>query len=292
MKEKIKFLNDFAQEMNDNNIQAFSSSVAFFFFLAVIPMLMFFCSLIPYLPFTEEEFVSVVLSITPDSVDATVESVINGIYDSTIGIIPVTALVSLWTAGMGIMGLIRGLNGILHIHEKRNYFVLRGIAVIYTILLLAVIVASIILGIFGSVIYGFIGRHYPLLAEALSWLRFSKNIIVFAIVTVVLDLAYAFLPAQRQRLIISLPGAVIAALGWFAVTWFYSVYIDVFGGFSAYGSLMIIIFMLFWLYACFTMVMFGAYINNKFKTVTNAGVNSIKRYRRRKKEEKISKKEV
>ncbi len=291
MKQKIRALMEFGQEMNNNNIQAFSSSVAFFFFLAVFPLLMFICALIPYLPFTEEEFVALITSFTPDGIDGTVESVINGIYDNTGNLVPITAIVSLWTAGMGIMGLIRGLNGILQLEEKRNYFVLRGTACVYTVLLLAAVGLSIILVVFGHTIFDLIAGRFPLLSEALGWLKFSRNIIVFFVLVVILDLAYAFLPAKRQRLSLSLPGAVIASLGWCAITWFYSIYIDVFNGFSAYGSLMAIIFLLFWFYACFTLVMFGAYINRIYKPVFNVGVNSVRKYRRKKKQEKSTRRE-
>ncbi len=283
MKNWIRALLNFGQEMNDNNIQAFSSSVAFFFFLALFPMLMFFCSLIPYLPFTEEEFVVLVTNITPDNVDASITAYINSIYNLSGSMLPITALVSLWTAGMGMMGLIRGLNGILGLSEKRNYFFLRAIGCVYTILLMGVIILSILLVVFGHTIYDFIAVRFPLLAEALNWLKFSRGIIVFVVLVVVLDLAYAFLPAQRQRLILSMPGAVIASLGWCAITWFFSVYIDVFNGFSAYGSIMVIIFLLFWFYACFTLVMFGAYINKIYKPVFAAGVNTVKKYHRDKK---------
>ncbi len=286
MKRKIRALIDFSREMNNNNIQAFSSSVAFFFFLSVFPMLMFFCSLIPYLPFTEEEFISMILKIMPDGIDPFVEGVIDNIYKSTGKMIPITAIVTLWTAGMGILGLTRGLNGILKLEERRNYFVLRGISTIYTVLLLAVIIISMVLVVFGRSIYDLIDLHYPILAEALNWLAFTRNIILVAVMTVVLDLAYAFLPAQRQRLILSLPGALIASVGWAAITWFYSVYIDVFNGFSAYGSLMAVIFLLFWFYAGFTLVMFGAYLNRIYRPVINVGVNSVKKYRRKKKAEK------
>ena len=62
-----------------------------------------------------------------------------------------------------------------------------------------------------------------------------------------------------------LPGAVVAAVGWSVITWGFSIYVDRFNGFSAYGSLTTIIILMLWLYACMYIVMAGAFLNRYFK---------------------------
>ena len=59
-----------------------------------------------------------------------------------------------------------------------------------------------------------------------------------------------------------LPGAVFTACGWLLLSFFFSVYLDVFEGFtSMYGSLTTIILIMLWLYGCMYIILLGGEIN-------------------------------
>ena len=92
---------DFNKHMSKKNISAFAASTAFFLFLSLIPMLMLLCSVIPYTPVTEANLLRIVTNIAPDSMDALFTNIIQDVYDKSIGIISVTAIVTLWSAGKG-----------------------------------------------------------------------------------------------------------------------------------------------------------------------------------------------
>ena len=60
-----------------------------------------------------------------------------------------------------------------------------------------------------------------------------------------------------------IPGALIAAIGWYIVSRFFSIYVYIFTGFTnMYGSLSTIILIMMWLYACITLIFWGAEINS------------------------------
>lgn len=62
-----------------------------------------------------------------------------------------------------------------------------------------------------------------------------------------------------------LPGAVFAAIGWMVVSWVFSVYVDIFEGFSSmYGSLTTIVLIMLWLYFCMYSILIGGVINVMF----------------------------
>ena len=140
----ISIWRDFSSQMKKQNISAYASSTAFFLFLSVIPMLMVVCAVIPYTPVTEQNLV------TPDIADAMVESLVVDVYESSVGILPVALIAMVWSAAKGVMALMRGLNAVNGVDEKRNYFVIRFIASFYTLIMLVVLILSLFFMVFGN----------------------------------------------------------------------------------------------------------------------------------------------
>ena len=75
-------------------------------------------------------------------------------------------------------------------------------------------------------------------------------------------LIYKFLPNRKDKFIRQLPGAVFTAIGWMAISWIFSVYVDVFTGFSSmYGSLTTIVLIMLWMYLCMYCILLGGELN-------------------------------
>ena len=66
-----------------------------------------------------------------------------------------------------------------------------------------------------------------------DWLIRARNIITPIVMIVFLLLIYKFLPNRRDTYKRQLPGAVFSTLGWMVISWVFSVYVDVFKGFSS-----------------------------------------------------------
>lgn len=266
MFQKLLFIGyDFGKHMRKKNISAFAASTAFFLFLSLIPMLMLLCALLPYTPLTEADLMNVVTGIVPDSMDALFVSIIMDVYDKSIGVVSVTAVIMLWSAGKGVMALMRGLNAINDVEEKRNYFVLRMVASFYTVLILIAMTLSLLIMVFGNFLLEFIIGQVPQLSYLVSLLMPFRILLVWAVITVAIALMYTYVPESRLGFKLQLPGAVVAAVGWSFITWIFSVYINKFDGFNMYGSLTTIIILMLWLYACMYIVMAGAFMNRYLK---------------------------
>ena len=75
-------------------------------------------------------------------------------------------------------------------------------------------------------------------------------------------LIYKFLPNRRDKFRKQIPGAVFTALGWMVISWIFSVYVDVFQGFSSmYGSLTTIVLIMLWMYFCMYSILLGGELN-------------------------------
>lgn len=73
---------------------------------------------------------------------------------------------------------------------------------------------------------------------------------------------YKWIPNRTSSFRGQFPGALIATLGWVAVSVGCSIYMDNFTNFSyIYGSMAGIMILLLWLYFCMSMVFYGAEVN-------------------------------
>ena len=98
-----------------------------------------------------------------------------------------------------------------------------------------------------------------------DWLIRARNIITPIVMIIFLLLIYKFLPNRRDMYRRQLPGAVFSTLGWMVISWVFSVYVDVFRGFSSmYGSLTTIMLIMMWMYFCMYCILIGGELNVMF----------------------------
>ncbi len=248
-----------------NHVGAYAAQTAYFFMICMIPIILLLLTLVQYTPVTKADVMTAVIQVFPSSVDSMMTSIVNQVYNQSTGIIPVTVLVALWSAGKGVLAMSTGLNCVYQCRETRNYVLLRLRATLYTVMFILVIILLLVLSVFGNSLNLFIGEHVPILAKAADQLIQAR--VFIAPVTLILFclLTYEFLPNRRDRWMKHLPGAVFAAIGWMVVSWVFSVYVDIFEGFSSmYGSLTTIVLIMLWLYFCMYSILIGGVINVMF----------------------------
>ena len=245
-----------------DHVGAYAAQTAYFFMICMIPIILLLLTLVQYTPVTKADVMTAVIQVFPSSVESLMTSIVNQVYNQSMGIIPVTVIVALWSAGKGVLAMSTGLNCVYKCRETRNYVFLRLRATLYTVMFILVIILLLVLSVFGNSLNIFIEEHVPILAKAADWLIEAR--VFIAPVTLVLFtlLTYKFLPNRKDRWLKQLPGAVFAAVGWMVVSWVFSVYVDIFEGFSTmYGSLTTIVLIMLWLYFCMYSILIGGVIN-------------------------------
>lgn len=261
LKKLALIVMDFFRKMKKKNISAFAAGTAFFLFLSLIPGLMLLCAVLPYTPLTEADLMAAVTALAPDTLDAMFVGMIAEAYDKSIGILSVSAVVTLWSAGKGILALMRGLNAVNDVEESRNYFFLRVVASLYTILVLALIIVSLLILVFGNFLAIVIADILPTSAYLFELMMHFRIVAVWMVLAAVIALMYAYVPGRKTGLKMQLPGAFFAAVGWSIITWAFAVYVEEFNGFTIYGNLTTIIVLMIWLYFCMYIVLAGAHLN-------------------------------
>ena len=258
---------DFASQMRKQDISAYAASIAFFFFLSLVPMLMMICTIIPFTPLTEENLVTAVTDITPDRVDPLAESLIADVYDRAAGILSIAVVATIWSAAKGVMALMQGLNAINGVEEERNYFVIRGIASFYTMVMLVIVILSLFLMVFGNQLVNLALYRIPQLKSVISFLMNFRFMLVWLILTLLFSVIYTYVPDVKLSFREQIPGALFASVAWSIFSWGFSMYVNYGNAYGIYGSLAIITIVLLWMYFCMYIIMIGAYLNKYFRPV-------------------------
>lgn len=260
MKKTIRMMTGFARHMSRANVSAYASSAAFFIFLSLIPIVILICSLLPLTPLEKQDLIQAV-ELMPSPIVPMMIALIESLYNSTVGVISVAAIVTVWSAGKGMLALMRGLNAMNNVVEDRNYVVQRILASFYTILLLILLLMSLVLMVFGKTLARVLEEHVPMLNGLLNFLVTFKPLFAWGILTIAFMVIYAFVPNTKLKLRKQLPGAVFTAVTWNLFSWGFSIYIENFNGFNIYGSLATIVIVMLWMYFCMYLLLIGAHIN-------------------------------
>lgn len=219
MRKLIKIGMNFSRKMSEKNISAYAASTAFFIFLSLVPMLMVICTMIPYTPLTEDNLTRAITELTPNQIDSMVTELIHDVYQRASSILPLAALVMIWTAAKGLLALMRGLNAINDVQEHRNYFVVRFVAAVYTVVMLIATVISLVIMVLGSKLVDVVLARIPQLEVLFSLIVNLRFIFSWVILTLLFAAVYTYVPSKKLRFREQIPGASFTAVVWSVFSW-------------------------------------------------------------------------
>lgn len=251
----------FIKSMKSKKLSTYASGAAFYIFLSLVPILVIVCTVIPYTPLTKETLLEIVLEIFPAKVEIIVLDIVDDVYERSAGVLSAAVLVTLWSAGKGILAVRTGLNAINDVEEEKSYVLMRLISSFYTLVLLLVILVSVFILVFGNVLVEMLLRYLPGLRVIFTLLLQLRFLFVWGLLTMIFAAFYAYLPDKKQRFGTQLSGASVGAAVWSVFSWGFSIYISHGKPYNIYGSLGIIVITMMWLYICMYIIFAGAYIN-------------------------------
>lgn len=240
-------------------------------------MLILICTIIPFTPLTEENLVKAITDVTPKMIDPLVINVVSDVYDKSAGVMSIAAIATLWSAGKGVLALMEGLNVVNGVTEERNYFLVRVVSSFYTVVMLVVMVLSLFIMVFGSVLVDLILKYVPRLEVLFHFLVHFRFLAVWLVLTILFSAIYTYVPNKKLKFGEQVPGASFSAVVWSVFSWGFAMYVEYSGAFSTYGSLSIIVIIMLWLYFCMYIVMIGAHLNRYFSPVNRVLVDHTTR---------------
>ena len=170
--------------------------------------------------------------------------------------------VALWSVSAVARTLTEAFNVAYQVAETRRWWKQLVLSLAFGPVLALVVIVSVALMLVGPQLVGSIAALVDLdelFVRLWGWLRFPVALLLLA---VALSVAYRFGPNAKQRFRSVVPGAALSVVLWAISSVGFSFYLANFADYGVtYGSLGAAVGLLFYLYLCASVVLFGAELN-------------------------------
>ena len=252
-----------AQTVHQMHIPLHAGYTAYFLILSVFPALLLVLSMLRYTGLQVEALIELLRDFLPEALMGAVEELVYSTYLHSNGaVVGVAAVTALWSASRGVYGLLQGLNAIYDVSENRSYFYTRAISVVYMFLFLLVLLLTLFLHVFGGTLLNMLTMvDNPVVIFLVDLIDF-RFFLLLVLQSVIFTAMFMTLPNKRNRFLDSLPGGVLASLGWLVFSDLYSIYVENFSSYAnIYGSVYAIALSMLWLYCCMSILFYGGALN-------------------------------
>lgn len=249
------------------DISTYAASACYFMVLALFPTLVLILGLFRYTSLQPGDLMDFLQDFLPEALHAYTWKLISSAYNNTSKlVVSLSALAALWSSSKGIYGLVKGLNAVYDVQERRTWLRTRCMCVFYMVLLLVVLMLTLVLHVFGSTLVQFLrstGNPQFWVWLDLMHIRFF---VLVAMQTLLFCAMFMYLPDCDNGFRESLPGALLASLGWMGASSLFSVYVRNFPSYAnIFGSVYIAALAVLWLYVCISIIFYGAVLNRLLK---------------------------
>ncbi len=252
-------------QMDEDDVFGRAGELAYYFFLALFPMLFFVLSIFGAMahgnPQFQQRLLSYLGTVMPGDASGLVSRTIDQIMKSSSGTKLILGLLgALWSASAGMKAVMDMCNITYDVKEGRPYSKSRGIAILLTVASSILVVVALGLILYGPAVADAIFGNNPVIAWA--WKIVQWPVAVF-FVLLSFAMIYYFAPdVEHPKWHWITPGSAAGVFLWLVVSFAFRVYLHFFNSFSAtYGSLGAVIILLTWFYLTGASIMIGSEVN-------------------------------
>jgi len=247
----------------EDDVATMAAALAYYFFFAIFPMLLFVLALASMLPLQGLEgwLLENARQSLPAEAYGALEQAVREVLDAPrSGLLSVGAGIALWTASAGFGALIAGLNRAYRVSDERAWWQARLYAIALTVALSVLMILAFVLVVFGGPLVDLVTRHLgPMAGVAAFVIRWA---VTLASVMVLVAAIYYACPSVERSWRWIRPGSVLFTLGFLGASSAFSGYVGRFATYDrTYGSLGAIMILLLWMYLLGLFLLLGGELN-------------------------------
>ncbi|SDI90343.1 membrane protein [Paenibacillus naphthalenovorans] len=257
------FLLNLYCRFQDDDVPAMGAQLTYYLILSFFPFLIFVIAVLSFTDLHTRDGIGSLAQIMPDTSIQLIQSVLQEMDGSNSGsLLSLGLAAALWSASNGVNAVIKALNKAYDEEENRPYWKVRGISVLFTVILAMGILFTFIMLVFGRLIGEALYSFSLMPGSFETFWRIGQFAIPLVVMVIVFALLYRYTPNLRLTFREVLPGAVFATLGWVVTSLLFSFYVNNFGSYTkTYGSIGGIIVLLMWLYLSSMIIVLGGEMN-------------------------------
>lgn len=257
-----------------------ASGIAFSFFMAIFPFLLFILTLIPYIPIegAQDGLLSIISNVLPpktyEAVDTVIIDIINNQYG---GLLSFGFIGSIFLMTNGVSAIFGGFEFSYHVKEIRNVFKGYFLAMLVSIVIVVFLLITVIIILFFELILeyyvslGWLENH-------ITWLQIVRGIIFLAMIFSTVSMLYYYGVKDAKYTKFFSPGAVFTTVLSVLSFYIFGFYVTEFSKYNElYGSIgtLLIIMLFIWLNAIILLLgfelnaaIYSLQVLNKSKTTS------------------------
>lgn len=273
-KKWFQFIYELMYRIKEDEVMAVGGQLTYFLILSIFPFLIFFLNILSYTSIARDDILNNLLIVLPIETQIMLKGIIKEVVSSSSEtLLSIGIILTLWTGSLGITAIIRAVNKAYGVEKKRPFWRMKGIAIVFTIvlaLLLIIVMSMLVFGeVIGNEIFAIFGATHIFHH---IWQLF-RIVIPFISMIIIFASLYKISPTPEELKISfrqTLPGAIFTTTGWIIASIIFSYYVNNFANYSkTYGSLGGIIILLVWLYMSSIMIILGGEINGTYAAIKN-----------------------
>lgn len=262
---KKRFFRDLYKEISDDNVSNGAAALSYYFFFALFPAMIFFISLVPYLPIdnVHQAVMDLTRQVLPGEASKLFEGAIAEVTQNQRGsLVSIGAVLTLWAASAGMYALMQQLNITYDVLESRPFWKARGLSMLLTIAFAVLLLVGFGLIVFGGLMQSWLGERFDIGSIGLAAFAVFRWVVIFAMLLFGFAMVYYFAPDVDQEFKYITPGSVIAVAILSAATLGFRYYVENFVNYAAtYGSIGAVIILMLLLYITGLVILLGSEIN-------------------------------
>lgn len=241
---------------------SYAAELSFYVIWALVPLMLALSNIIAILPFSEAQIIDTIQLALPDEVEVAIIPLLETYLTGTSsGLFSLSLIISLWPASNVFNTMQRVLNTIYKTVPRKNFFIARLFAYVFTLLIVIALVTFTFALVFGETIIDYIQEVFGIQFFLLEFFVNQGWILGLLGIFILLIGIYQFMPNVKWPIKYAIPGTVFALLGFTLVSQLFNVYMRFAGGNVGGGTIGVFMVAIIWLYLNAMVISIGAYIN-------------------------------
>ena len=243
-----------------------ASAIAWSFFMALFPFMLFILNLIPYIPIKgfQDDFLGFVKeSVPPTTYDAIYKIINDILHNSHSGLLSIGFLMAILLMTNGVNAILGGFENGHHVHITskrkffRQYFVALGLSIMLSFVLLITVAVILIFEVFIQKT-----KIQDVLSDNIPLIEMGRYIFVILMILITTSLLFKFgIKHDKKRPFISI-GSVFATILIILSSYFFGIWVVKFSKYNElYGSIGTLLVVMFYIWINCMILLLGFDLN-------------------------------
>jgi membrane protein len=258
----------------DDNCLGLAAQLAYYFFLALFPALLFVLALASFFPSRlMQDLLGTLALVAPPDVLAIIQDQLSKIAQGDDrGLLTLCIVGAVWSSSAALGALIDTMNRAYDVQESRSWWKVRLLAIALTVALALFILLSFTLVLVGPSAAEWLARHAGL-GPVFEWTwKIAQWPIAFGLAALGISLVNYYAPDVRQEWRWIWPGSVLATLLWLITSLGFKAYVTRLADYNAsYGAVGGVIVLMLWFYLSGLSILVGAELNAELEHASPEG---------------------